>query len=78
MSQTEQQTTACGTVYPGTTIEPLSTSPLVMLIADVLYQCSLYRMAKDVAELLERDAELLAAMQRLVLLVVQEEASRCS
>lgn len=44
-----------------------SSSPLIALIAEVLYASFSYRMSEECAVLLERDAALLAAMQWLVL-----------
>jgi hypothetical protein len=44
-----------------------SSSPLIALIADVLYASFSYRMSEECVALLERDAALLAAMQWLVL-----------
>ena len=44
-----------------------SASPLIALIAEVLYASFSYRMSEECVALLERDADLLAAMQWLVL-----------
>ena len=44
-----------------------SSSPLIALIAEVLYASFSYRISEECAALLERDAALLAAMQWLVL-----------
>jgi hypothetical protein len=45
-----------------------SSSPLIVLIAEVLATSCGYHMSEDVIKLLERDADFLAALQWLVLI----------
>jgi hypothetical protein len=52
-----------------------STSPLIALIAEVLATSCGYRMSEEVIKLLERDAELLAALQWLVLHLLAQQPS---
>jgi hypothetical protein len=50
--------------------ESRSPAPLMHLIADVLSTSFSYEMSEEFAALLERESDLLAAMQRLVFLVL--------
>jgi hypothetical protein len=47
-------------------------APLLHLIAEVLAPSFSYHMSEELADLLERDAHLLAVMQRLILLVLAQ------
>ncbi len=51
-----------------------SSSPLIMLIAEVLATSCGYQMSEDVSKLLERDAEFLAALQWLVLHTLAQQS----
>ena len=50
-------------------------SLLIALVADVLAQCACYQMSEEFAAFLRDDAELLAALQRLVFLVLSKEGN---
>jgi hypothetical protein len=50
-------------------------APLMHLIADVLATSFSYEMSEEFADLLEHDVHLLAAMQRLVFLVLKQQQS---
>lgn len=50
-------------------------SLLIALVADVLAQCASYQMSEAFSTLLHDDAELLAALQRLVFLVLSKEGN---
>ena len=52
-----------------------SSSPLIMLIAEVLATSCGYQMSEEVIKLLERDAEFLAALQWLVLHTLAQPSS---
>ena len=56
---------------------PVADKPslLIALVADVLAQCASYQMSEEVAAFLRDDTELLAALQRLVFLVVSKEGN---
>ncbi len=56
-------------------VHPLNRSPapLIALIAEVLFASFSYQMSEEFAALLEHDAALLAAMQRLVLSVLKQQ-----
>jgi hypothetical protein len=49
-----------------------SPAPLLHLIEEVLASSFSYQMSEELADLLERDAHLLAVMQRLILLVLAQ------
>ena len=50
-----------------------SPAPLMHLIAEVLATSFSYQMSEEFATLLERESDLLAVMQRLVLLVLAQD-----
>ncbi len=50
-----------------------SPAPLLHLIEEVLSSSFSYHMSTELADLLERDTDLLAVMQRLVLLVLKHQ-----
>jgi hypothetical protein len=52
-----------------------SPAPLIHLIAEVLATSCSYRMSEEFAALLERESDLLAAMQRLVFMVLTHDHS---